>query len=254
MREFTKSGAFVVTVLVLVVVLMPFALEEIGATTEWFEFPAKKTISGWFTSGEEALPRDHDDNPVSWEHYRQSLEDFTAWAENREAVAISPPQYEVKEIKVEELHKKPKRKMWPVSVVSCTAGYLVGRKKGYAFISGFDGMIEEGAVIKPSKDRCGYEIIFIGERSVWFRAVFESEGDVPMGIVKLPEFTRVEGESLVKGHRKFVARDAFPLKFGGWLMIDSFMPPDGVVFKILDANRREVASILCVVIGEKGAR
>ena len=75
-----------------------------------------------------------------------------------------------------------------------------------------------------------------------------------MGVVKFPEFTRMEGESLVKGNRKYVARDAFRLKSGGWLMIDSFMPPNGVVFKILNEHRREGASLLCVVIGEKGGK
>ena len=37
-------------------------------------------------------------------------------------------------------------------------------------------------------------------------------------------------------------------------MIDSFMPPDGAVFKILDESRGVIASILCIVIGEKGGR
>ena len=144
--------------------------------------------------------------------------------------------------------------MWSVPVVSCTAGDPMGLKKGYVFISGFDQLFEEGAMIAPSEELCGYEIVFIGERSVWFRAVFDSEGDTKMGIVKFPEFTRVEGESLVRGNHRYVARDAFPLASGGWLMIDSFMPSDGVVFKILDEKRYVVASILCIVIGEKGGK
>ena len=143
--------------------------------------------------------------------------------------------------------------------MSCTAGDAVGRagtarRSGYVFISGFDHPCEEGSLIAPSDELCGYEIVCIGERSVWFRAILEREGGSPMGIVKFPEFTRVEGESLVKGNRKYVARDAFPFTSGGWLMIDSFMPPDAVVFKILDENRREIATILCIVIGEKGGK
>ena len=109
-------------------------------------------------------------------------------------------------------------------------------------------------MIAPTHDRCGYEVVSVGERSSWFRVVYESEGDEPMGIVRFPEFTRIEGDALVRGNRKYAARDAFPLASGGWLMIDSFLPPDGVVFKIIDENYREVTSLLCIVIDEKGDR
>ena len=168
-------------------------------------------------------------------------------------VAITLPEFGEVEIEVEE-EQKPERKMWAVPVASCTSGDAVDGGRGYVFISGFDRPFREGTLIAPSESLCGYEIVFVGERSVWFRAVFESEGDTPMGIVKFPEFTRVDGACLMRGSRQYVARDAFPMKSGGWLMIDSFMPPNGVVFKILDEHRREVASILCVVIGEKGGK
>ena len=75
-----------------------------------------------------------------------------------------------------------------------------------------------------------------------------------MGIVKFPEFTRVDGKKLVRGKYKYSEHDAFLLSSGGWLMIDSFMPPDGVVFKILDERRNEQMTLLCVVIGEKGGK
>ena len=109
-------------------------------------------------------------------------------------------------------------------------------------------------MIAPTQDRCGYEVVSVGERSSWFRVVYESEGDESMGIVRFPEFTRIEGDALVRGNRKYAARDAFPLASGGWLLIDSFLPPDGVVFKIIDENYREVTSLLCIVIDEKGDR
>ena len=252
-REFTKSGAFVVTILALVVVLVPFGIEEIGESTDWFRFPVKKTISGWFAFGKPAPPRDRTASAVDWERYRLDLAEFTTWVEGMNDVAISVPDFEEAEIEVEE-EETPERRMWFVPVASCTSGDAVGGGRGYVFISGFDRPFKEGAVIAPSETLCGYEIVFVGERSVWLRAVFEDEGDVPMGVVKFPEFTRMEGESLVKGNRKYVARDAFRLKSGGWLMIDSFMPPNGVVFKILNEHRREEASLLCVVIGEKGGK
>ena len=255
MQEFTKSGAFAALVLVLVVVLVPFGLEEIGEATGLFAFPAKKTVVGWFSLGGNASPGGRSANvpPVDWERYRQDLADFTAWAERQGVAVVAQPLHEVEVIDVrEDDAEKPERQIWHVPVVSCTSGGAGNREKGYVFVSGFDHPLEEGSVIAPSETLCGYEIVFVGERSVWLRAVFENEGDVRMGRIRFPEFTRVEGESLVRGLRKYVARDAFPLASGGWLMIDSFRPPDGVLFKILDENRHAAASILCIVIGEKG--
>ena len=253
-REITRSGAFVAAVLALVVVLLPFGLEEVGETTGLFKFPVKKTITGWLSpAGGARAPRGRMFAPVNWERYRHDLEEFTKWAEERSEAAISLPLEPVV-ITVEEKVAKPESRIWPVPVASCTAGDQVGRGKGYVFISGIANPMEEGAVIAPSEGLCGYEIVFVGERSVWFRVVLAGEEDSPMGVVKFPEFTRVDGESIVRGNRKYVARDAFPLASGGWLMIDSFVPPDGTLFKILDEKRREVASILCVVIGEKGGR
>lgn len=252
-REFTKSGAFVVTVLALVVVLAPFGLEQIGEATDLFKFPVTKTIRGWFAGPAPAGRGSASARPVDWERYRQDLETFSRWAEEQEGVAISLPLEPVV-IHVKEIKEEPRRQIWRVPVASCTAGNPAVEKKGYIFISGFDRPFEEGAVIAPSEGKCGFEIVCIGERTVWLRMVMESEGDVPMGIVRLPEFTRVEDESLLRGTRRYVVRDAFPLESGGWLMLDSFLPPDGAVFKILDENRREVMTLLCVVIDEKGGR
>lgn len=252
-REFTKSGAFVATVFALVVALVPFGLEEIGETTGLFKFQARKTLLGWFSFGKATLPYVQHSPPVDWERYRRDLEEFTKWAEGRSSAVISL-SCDSQVITVEDEVEKPALRMWSVPVAGCTAGGPAGGKRGYVFISGFDHPFEEGTVIEPSDGLCGYEIVFIGERTVWFRVVFDVEENAPMGVVKFPEFTRVEGESLVRGNRKYSARDAFPLASGGWLMIDSFLPPDGTVFKILDENRRVVASILCIVIGEKGGR
>lgn len=252
-REYTTSGTFAATVFALVVALVPFGLEEIGETTGLFKFQARKTLSGWFSFGKASLPHVRHSPPVDWERYRRDLEEFAKWADGRSSAVISLSNDKLV-ITVEEEVEKPTLKMWPVPVVSCTAGGPTDGKRGYVFISGFGQPFEEGTFICPSGERCGYEIVFIGERTVWLRAVFDVEENEPMGVVKFPEFTRVEGESLVRGNRKYSARDAFPLASGGWLMIDSFLPPDGTVFKILDENRRVVASILCVVIGEKGGR
>ena len=252
-REFTKSGAFVAMVFALVVALMPFALEQIGEATGLFEFRVAKMVSNWFSGHKRVNVGGETFKSVDWERYRQDLEKFTEWTEAKSVAVITPPVAPVV-IKVEEDYRKPERRIWSVAVTSCTAAEPSGRRKGYVFIAGLDRPRYEGEMIAPSKELCGYEIVAIGERSAWFRVVFEEEGDEPMGVVKLPEFTRIEGETLVRGKRRYVERDAFPLSSGGWLMIDSLLPPDAAVFKILDEKRRVVTTILCVVIGEKGGK
>ena len=255
-REFTRSGAFVAMVFALVVVLLPFGIEEIGEATGMFSFPVKKTISGWLSGLAGSRPahgRPATAKPVEWDRYRQALEEFSVWVAGREPAAISLPPAEVVEIRVEE-ESRPARRTWPVPVTACTAPDPSGGRRGYIFISGFDHPFEEGAMVAPSEGLCGYEIVSVGERTVWLRAVFDEEADSPMGVARFPEFTRVTGECLIKGSRRYFARDAFPLASGGWLMIDSLMPPDCVLFKILDESRHVVASMLCVVIGEKGGR
>jgi len=248
---FMKSGGFVLTLLTVTVICVPFGIEQIGEATGLFRFPVTRTVKGWLApssadgSGRAAV------RPVDWERYRRDLEEFTSWADGRCVAVISQPRYDPVVIEV-PVEKRSERRIWRVPVTGCTAAGPANGGKGYAFVSGFDRPVEEGAVIAPTQDRCGYEIVCIGERSVWLRAVFDTEGDATMGIVRFPEFTRVEGESLVRGKRRYVARDAFPLVSGGWLMVDSFLQPDGTVFKIIDENYREVASILCVIIGEKG--
>lgn len=251
-REFTNSGTFIAVVFTLVVVLVPFGLEQIGETTGLFAFPVRKTLAGWFTAAP-AQRGGASFTPVDWERCRRDLEAFTQWAESRRGVSFSRPSHEEVAIKVED-DRKPARRMWPVPVAGCTAGDPAGHRKGYVFVAGFDRPFEEGAVIAPSEELCGYEIVFVGERSAWFRAIDGDEDGFRLGAVKFPEFTRVEPGSLVRGGRRYVARDAFPLVSGGWLMLDALMPPDGAVFKILDAHRRVVASVLCVVIDEKGGK
>ncbi len=253
--EFTKSGAFVAMIFALVAVSLPFGIEQVGETSGWFSFPVRKLLTQCFSGPVPVRKTIGASGKVDWERYRQDLEEFTRWAEGRPGSIISlPPTNSVVEV-VEDV--KPKRRIWHVPIVSCTAADPVGRRKGYVFIAGFSHPFSEGAMISASDSRglCGYEIVFIGERTVWFRAVFDDEGvDVPMGSVKFPEFTRVDGSSLVKGNRSYSVADAFQLPSGGWLYVDSFLPPDGTVFKILDRDHRVVASMLCVIIGEKGER
>ena len=252
-RELTKSGAFVAVVFALVLALLPFGVEQIGETTGLYSFPVTKRLRRLFAGETRPVRGAAAKAAVNWERYREDLEDFTRWAECRPATVVSLVPYEEPVAEVVEERKITKR-LWPVSVVSCTADDPVALRSGYAFISGFGRCFEAGEIIAPSEELCGYEIVFIGERSVWLRAIFDSAGDAPMGVVKFPEFTRTDGDSIVRGNRRYVAGDAFELASGGYLAIDSFLVPAGVIFKILDENRREVATIVAIVIGEKGGR
>ena len=252
MRNITKSSAFVVTVFVLVAMLLPFALEQIGEATDMFKFPATKTVKGWFLPGDRGFMQGSAAvKPVDWERYRRDLEEFSIWAAFHSCASISLPPKEVVVPVVADCTSDPEQKMWLVPVAGCTPGDPAGGKKGYVFMSGLDRPFEEGSFIAPSDGLCGYEIVSIGERSVWFRVVSGAD-DSRMGVARFPDFARVLDDGIVRGGRKYVARDAFPLSSGGWLMLDSFMPPDGAVFKILNENRIAVATILCIVIGEKG--
>lgn len=251
-REFTKSGAFVAVVFTLVVVLLPFGLEQIGETTGLFKFPVTKKISSWFKEASFVKSGLASDKPTDWNACLEEGESFAEWMDGCKSIVIKLPDDEPVVI-VEEKPARPEPEMWLVPVVSCTASDPVTGRKGYVFISGVRDSFAEGSLITSSEGLCGYEIVFVGERTVWFN-VMSGEGVGALSDVKLPEFARVEGSSLVRGKSRYVARDAFALTSGRLLMIDSFMPPDGVVFKILDESGNILATLLCVVIREKGGR
>ncbi len=255
--ELKKSGAFVVSVFVLVLVLLPFGIEEISDTFDLgFKFSVMDTVAGWFGATPSAGPARAEAKPVDWDAYRRDLEDFSRWAEEQAAAEISPPANEPEVFEVAgAAETAPTRSLWRVSVTGCSALGAGADERRCVYVAGHGRTYAEGDVIPPSDGLCGYEIIFIGERTVYFRAVFEPDGDVATGRMKLPEFSKIDGEYLINGRRRFVSRDAFRLnETGGYLMIDSVRPPDTVVFKLLDKSYTEVATILCIVIGEKGGR
>lgn len=252
-KDITKNGAFVAAMLALVVLLVPFAVEQIGEVTMLYSFPARKTVAGWFSPSPAGNASSPSVKAVDWEKYRLVLEEFARWADGRPDILISQPPRVVAEIAFVE-EEKLVRKIWAVPVSSCTPADPATGKKGYVFLSCLERPLEEGFVIAPSDELCGYELLFVGERAAWFRVVDNAEEDSPMGFVRFPAFTRIDGESLLRGSRRYVPRDAFLFSTGVWLMLDSFLPPDGVLFKMLDEKRHVVATILCIVIGEKGGR
>ena len=95
-KELTKSSTFVLSVLILIVALLPFAVEQIGETTG-FKFPATQWVKGLFTSrsagGESKAPA-----KVNWEKQLEDLQAFSNWADGLAEAKISIIRPEVFQI------------------------------------------------------------------------------------------------------------------------------------------------------------
>lgn len=87
-KDLKNSSAFVLTVLALVVVLMPFAAEHIGEATGLFDFPATKWVKGLFTS-KSAGGGSKDAAKVDWERQVKDFEAFSKWTEGLAEAKIS---------------------------------------------------------------------------------------------------------------------------------------------------------------------
>lgn len=93
-KEFMKSGTFVLVVFVLVVALVPFAAEQIGETTGLFDFPATKWVKGLFAS-KSAATGTKEPAKVDWERQLSDLEAFSDWADGLTEAKISIVRPEV---------------------------------------------------------------------------------------------------------------------------------------------------------------
>lgn len=93
-KEFMKSGTFVLVAFVLVVALVPFAAEQIGETTGFFDFPATKWVKGLFAS-KPAATGTKVPAKVDWERQLSDLEAFSDWADGLAEAKISIVRPEV---------------------------------------------------------------------------------------------------------------------------------------------------------------
>jgi len=162
------------------------------------------------------------------------------------------------------------RRMWFVPVASCRAALAKREgREGYASEVFFPGMtqgLQEGSVISPGTDKCGYRILSISDRCVWFEAFYgvePAEDSLPHGI--WPDFSRVDtmaptpppGRLVFGASRCFWPGDAIKLpNSGAYLMVDDFLADasrtgHAVVFRLLDAAMRPVRDLLCVIVREK---
>lgn len=93
-KEFMKSGTFVLVVFVLVVALVPFAAEQIGETTGLYDFHVTKWVKGLFAS-KSATGGAKEPAKVDWERRLSDLEAFSDWADGLSEAKISIVRPEV---------------------------------------------------------------------------------------------------------------------------------------------------------------
>ena len=339
-RDLTKSGPFVLAVLLLVVILVPFGLEQIGETTGLFDFPATKWVKGLFASRSKADAA-KDSAKANWDKQVKDLEAFSEWAEGLAEAKISivrPEQFQVVradpnpatashfswklqllsdslDVNATQVRNKlalicePEdmvsgriasvkplaggekgflvtvdgvrgtgkvglsyeglppvyydvklRSMWLVPVASCRST-MKGRYESAVFFPGMESGLAEGTVISPGEDKCGYRILSISDRCVWFEAFYGNEppeDTLPHSI--WPDFSRVDtlsptpppGRLIFGKSRCFWPGDAIKLpNSGSYLMVDDFLAGRAVVFRLLDGAMRPMRELLCVIVREK---
>ena len=339
-KEFTKSGTFVLVVFVLVLGLLPFGLEQIGETTGIFTFPASKWVKGLFSSTS-TKSASQSAAKVDWERQVKDLEAFSEWAEGLAEAKISivrPDLFQVvradpnpatashfswrlellsdtldmnatqvrnklllicepedkvsgRIVSVKPLAGNTKgflvtvdsvrgegkvglsygglppiyydvklRSLWLVPVASCRSA-MRGRYESEVFFPGMDKGLPEGAIISPGDDKCGYRILSISDRCVWFEAFYGNEPNedtLPHSI--WPDFSRVDtmsptpppGRLIFGKSRCFWPGDAIKLpNSGSYLMVDDFLAGRAVVFRLLDSAMRPIRELLCVIVREK---
>lgn len=92
-KDLKNSGAFVVTVLALVVILLPFAAEQVGEATGLFDFPATKWVKGLFAP--KSGPQVKTPDKVDWDRQLKDIEVFSNWTDGLATAEISIVRPEV---------------------------------------------------------------------------------------------------------------------------------------------------------------
>lgn len=96
-KEFLRSGKFVLLVVVLLAALLPFAVEQVGEATGFFRFPAAKWVKGLFSSKPAGGGR-KEAAKVDWEKELAGLKEFSDWADGLAEAKISIVRPEVFQI------------------------------------------------------------------------------------------------------------------------------------------------------------
>ena len=97
-KGFTKSSTFVLSLLAVVVLLLPFAIEQIGDASGLYEFKATKWVKNLFAQGKSAAARKPASKSVNWERQLADLREFSEWADERAEMKITIVRPEVFQI------------------------------------------------------------------------------------------------------------------------------------------------------------
>ena len=153
------------------------------------------------------------------------------------------------------------RRMWLVPVAGCRSRDLNGRYGSIVYFPGMKGGLTEGDVISPGSDKCGYRILSISDRCVWFEAFYgNNPGEEALPVSNWPDFSRIDTRPptpppgrLVFGRNKcFWPKDAIRLpRTNRYLYVDDFMGGKAVKFRLLDENMHKVSDLLCVIVRER---
>ena len=151
------------------------------------------------------------------------------------------------------------RRPWLVPVTSCRSA-MKGRYGSAVFVAGLERGLAEGAVISPGVGKCGYRVLSISDRCVWFEAFYSDappENEFPHGV--WPDFSRIDTMPqapaqgrLILGNRHFWPGEAIKLPNSSYcLVVDHLLKGKGAVFRLLDSSMRPVRDLLCVIVREQ---
>lgn len=86
MRELMQDWRFAVSVIVLVILTLPFGIEYIGDTLELWKFPATDTVKGWFAS--KTAKVDVASRRADWAKQNRDFKEFSNWVSGMPAAKI----------------------------------------------------------------------------------------------------------------------------------------------------------------------
>ena len=340
-RKFTKSGKFLLVVLLPTIILAPFAAEQV-CDVFGYKYVAWKSVRDLFSpsGGNIAVQTKH--IQIEWKKQLADLNEFSEWAEGKPNVRIEiirPEVFELcrvdanpltksecswkmrlisselkssaDEVKCQlELHCEPAdgvsghiasvtplkgdekgflvavdgirgsgklglsygkmlpdyydvklRRMWLVPVAGCRSRDLNGRYGSIVYFPGMKGGLTEGDVISPGSDKCGYRILSISDRCVWFEAFYgNAPGEGALPVCNWPDFSRIDvrpptpppGRLVFGRNRCFWQKDAIKLpRTNRYLYVDDFMGGKAVKFRLLDENKHQISDLLCVIVRER---
>ena len=98
-KEIFKSGTFVIVLLVLVAIGLPFAVEQVGDASGLFIFPATKWVKGLFSSSGGRKSVSAAAKTVKWEEQLKDLKAFSDWADGlveAKIAIVRPVVFEIK--------------------------------------------------------------------------------------------------------------------------------------------------------------